>query len=121
MIVDMISSLGRSVIKFCRALGRSGFMLFGALVGKPQIRKHFPLLVKQLHVLGVQSLLIILLSGLFIGMVLGLQGYVVLVDFSAETSLGQLVALSLLRELGPVVTALLFAGRAGSALTAEIG
>ena len=54
-------------------------------------------------------------------MVLGLQGYVVLVDFSAETSLGQLVALSLLRELGPVVTALLFAGRAGSALTAEIG
>ena len=121
MIVDMISSLGRSVIKFFRALGRSGFMLFGALVGKPQIRQHFPLLVKQLHVLGVQSLLIILLSGLFIGMVLGLQGYVVLVDFSAETSLGQLVALSLLRELGPVVTALLFAGRAGSALTAEIG
>ncbi|MDU4452698.1 MAG: lipid asymmetry maintenance ABC transporter permease subunit MlaE [Haemophilus parainfluenzae] len=121
MIVDMISSLGRSVIKFFRALGRSGFMLFGALVGKPQIRQHFPLLVKQLYALGVQSLLIILLSGLFIGMVLGLQGYVVLVDFSAETSLGQLVALSLLRELGPVVTALLFAGRAGSALTAEIG
>ena len=55
MIVDMISSLGRSVIKFFRALGRSGFMLFGALVGKPQVRKHFPLLVKQLHVLGVQS------------------------------------------------------------------
>ena len=95
--------------------------MFGALVGKPQIRQHFPLLVKQLYALGVQSLLIILLSGLFIGMVLGLQGYVVLVDFSAETSLGQLVALSLLRELGPVVTALLFAGRAGSALTAEIG
>ncbi|MBF1199576.1 MAG: lipid asymmetry maintenance ABC transporter permease subunit MlaE [Haemophilus parainfluenzae] len=120
MIVDMISSLGRSVIKFFRALGRSGFMLFGALVGKPQIRQHFPLLVKQLYVLGVQSLLIILLSGLFIGMVLGLQGYVVLVDFSAETSLGQLVALSLLRELGPVVTALLFAGRAGSALTEQL-
>ena len=117
MIVDMISSLGRNVIQFFQALGRAGFMLFGALVGKPQIRKHFPLLIKQLHVLGVQSLLIIMLSGLFIGMVLGLQGYVVLVDFSAETSLGQLVALSLLRELGPVVTALLFAGRAGSALT----
>ena len=112
MIVDMISSLGRTTINFFRALGRAGFMLFGALVGKPQVGKHFPLLVKQLHVLGVQSLLIILLSGLFIGMVLGLQGYVVLVDFSAETSLGQLVALSLLRELGPVVTALLFAGRA---------
>ena len=97
-------------------------MLFGALVGKPQIRQHFPLLVKQLHVLGVQSLLIILLSGLFIGMVLGLQGYVVLVDFSAETSLGQLVALFFITRIRPVVvTALLFAGRAGSALTAEIG
>ena len=121
MLVNFISALGRNVINFVRALGRAGFLLFGALVGKPQVTKHFPLLIKQLHVLGVQSLLIIMLSGLFIGMVLGLQGYVVLVDFSAETSLGQLVALSLLRELGPVVTALLFAGRAGSALTAEIG
>lgn len=121
MLVNLISALGRNTINFGRALGRAGFLLFGALVGKPQVSKHFPLFIKQLHVLGVQSLLIIMLSGLFIGMVLGLQGYVVLVDFSAETSLGQLVALSLLRELGPVVTALLFAGRAGSALTAEIG
>lgn len=121
MIVNLISSFGHNAIKSVRALGCAGFMLFGALIGKPQVRKHTPLLIKQLYVLGVQSLLIILLSGLFIGMVLGLQGYVILVDFAAETSLGQLVALSLLRELGPVVTALLFAGRAGSALTAEIG
>ncbi|MDU8924019.1 lipid asymmetry maintenance ABC transporter permease subunit MlaE [Pasteurellaceae bacterium LIM206] len=121
MIEQAISALGRYVISSVRALGRAGFMLFGAIVGKPQIRKHFPLLMKQLYVLGVQSLLIILLSGFFIGMVLGLQGYVVLVDFAAEANVGQLVALSLLRELGPVVTALLFAGRAGSALTAEIG
>ncbi len=121
MIVKSISALGRTVISWVRAIGRAGFLLFGALVGKPQISKHFPLLIKQLHVLGVQSLLIILLSGFFIGMVLGLQGYVILVDFAAETNVGQLVALSLLRELGPVVTALLFAGRAGSALTAEIG
>ncbi|MBN6070925.1 lipid asymmetry maintenance ABC transporter permease subunit MlaE [Aggregatibacter actinomycetemcomitans] len=121
MLTNLISAFGRNAINFARAMGRAGFLLFGALIGKPQINKHFPLLIKQLHVLGVQSLLIIMLSGLFIGMVLGLQGYVVLVDFSAETSLGQLVALSLLRELGPVVTALLFAGRAGSALTAEIG
>lgn len=120
-MIDFISSIGASVIKFIRVFGRSSFMLWGALIGKPEFRKHTPLLIKQLYVLGVQSLLIIMLSGLFIGMVLGLQGYVVLVDFSAETSLGQLVALSLLRELGPVVTALLFAGRAGSALTAEIG
>lgn len=121
MIVQLISHVGLAVIKSVRALGRSGFMLFGALVGKPEFRKHAPLLIKQLYVLGVQSLLIILLSGFFIGMVLGLQGYVVLVDFAAEANVGQLVALSLLRELGPVVTALLFAGRAGSALTAEIG
>ena len=121
MIEKLITALGRYTINSLRALGRAGFLLFGALIGRPQIRKHAPLLLKQLYVLGVQSLLIIMLSGLFIGMVLGLQGYVVLVDFSAETSLGQLVALSLLRELGPVVTALLFAGRAGSALTAEIG
>ncbi|XHN43107.1 Intermembrane phospholipid transport system permease protein MlaE [Lonepinella sp. MS14434] len=121
MMVKLISALGRTTISSVQALGRSGFMLWGALVGKPQFRKHTPLLIKQLHVLGVQSLLIILLSGFFIGMVLGLQGYVVLVDFAAEANVGQLVALSLLRELGPVVTALLFAGRAGSALTAEIG
>ncbi|GLX64338.1 ABC transporter permease [Proteus vulgaris] len=96
-------------------------MLFRALVGKPEFRKQWPLLMKQLYNVGVQSLLIIMVSGLFIGMVLGLQGYLVLTTFSAEASLGMMVALSLLRELGPVVTALLFAGRAGSALTAEIG
>ncbi|MGH8535552.1 MAG: lipid asymmetry maintenance ABC transporter permease subunit MlaE, partial [Gammaproteobacteria bacterium] len=71
--------------------------------------------------LGVLSLVIIVVSGLFVGMVLGLQGYNTLVDFGAEESLGILLALSLVRELGPVVSALLFAGRAGSALTAEIG
>lgn len=120
-MVNFISSIGAFVINFIRTLGRSAFMLWGALIGKPEFRKHAPLLIKQLYVLGVQSLLIIMLSGLFIGMVLGLQGYVVLVDFAAESSLGTLVSLSLLRELGPVVTALLFAGRAGSALTAEIG
>lgn len=120
-MIEFISLLGRSVTDIILAFGRASLMLWGALFGKPEWRKHTPLLIKQLYVLGVQSLLIILLSGLFIGMVLGLQGYVVLVDFSAETSLGQLVSLSLLRELGPVVTALLFAGRAGSALTAEIG
>ncbi|QLB21128.1 ABC transporter permease [Vespertiliibacter pulmonis] len=120
-MMNFISSIGASTIQFIQTFGRATFMLWGALVDKPEFRKHTPLLIKQLYVLGVQSLLIIMLSGLFIGMVLGLQGYVVLVDFSAETSLGQLVSLSLLRELGPVVTALLFAGRAGSALTAEIG
>ena len=70
---------------------------------------------------GVLSLPIIVVSGLFIGMVLALQGYNILVDYGSEQAVGQMVALTLLRELGPVVTGLLFAGRAGSALTAEIG
>lgn len=121
MLVDFISGLGRRGVRSLTATGRAGIMLYQSLIGKPEFRKHFPLLVQQLYVVGVQSILIILVSGLFIGMVLGLQGYRVLVDFGAEASLGPLVALSLLRELGPVVSALLFAGRAGSALTAEIG
>lgn len=116
-----IQKVGQRTLSLCQSWGRATFMLFGVLFSKPQPQKHFPLLIKQLHNVGVQSLAIIMVSGLFIGMVLSLQGYVVLVDYGAEGSLGQMVALSLLRELGPVVTALLFAGRAGSALTAEIG
>lgn len=121
MLVDFISRLGQRGIRSLTAIGRAGIMLYQALIGRPEPRKHFPLLIQQLYVVGVESVLIILVSGLFIGMVLGFQGYRVLVDFGAEASLGPLVALSLLRELGPVVAALLFAGRAGSALTAEIG
>ncbi len=119
--MNWIQKLGRNTIERFMAIGRATFMLFGAVVAKPNIVKGFPLFVQQVYVIGVLSLVIILVSGLFIGMVLALQGYTVLVDYGAEDSLGQMVSLSLLRELGPVVTALLFAGRAGSALTAEIG
>ncbi len=119
--LQWVSQVGRRAIASCESFGRASLMVFGALFGRPHPIKNFPLLVKQLYSIGVQSLAIIIVSGLFIGMVLSLQGYVILVDYGAETSLGQMVALSLLRELGPVVTALLFAGRAGSALTAEIG
>ncbi len=81
-----------------------------------------PALVRdQVHFLGNYSLAIITVSGLFVGFVLALQGYYTLQDFGSTEALGQLVALSLLRELGPVITALLFAGRAGTSLTAEIG
>ncbi|TKI06907.1 lipid asymmetry maintenance ABC transporter permease subunit MlaE [Martelella alba] len=121
MLIQAIASLGRQGINVCLSFGRAGLMLFNALVGKPDFRQQGPLLVKQLYSVGVLSLVIIVVSGLFIGMVLGLQGYIILTTYSAEASLGMMVALSLLRELGPVVTALLFAGRAGSALTAEIG
>ncbi|MCC4799543.1 lipid asymmetry maintenance ABC transporter permease subunit MlaE [Enterovibrio norvegicus] len=117
----MVQALGARTMAVSRTMGRATFVLLGALVGKPQPKKMFPLLITQLYSVGVRSLAIIMVSGLFIGMVLSLQGYLVLADFGAESSLGQMVALSLLRELGPVVTALLFAGRAGSALTAEIG
>jgi phospholipid/cholesterol/gamma-HCH transport system permease protein len=121
MLLQMLASPGRFGIRLCAAFGRAGLMLFNALVGRPEFAKQWPLLLKQLYNMGVLSLLIITVSGLFIGMVLGLQGYMVLTTYNAETSLGMMVALSLLRELGPVVTALLFAGRVGSALTAELG
>jgi phospholipid/cholesterol/gamma-HCH transport system permease protein len=120
-VINLTSSTGQRALQTCESFGRASLMLWGALVNRPQPLKNTPLLIRQLYSVGVQSLLIIVLSGLFIGMVLSLQGYVILVDFGAEGALGQMVALSLLRELGPVVTALLFAGRAGSALTAEIG
>ncbi|WOT04682.1 lipid asymmetry maintenance ABC transporter permease subunit MlaE [Shewanella youngdeokensis] len=120
-LINQIAKLGRSAIDTVIGLGQAGLMLWGAIVHRPRIRKGTPLLIKQLYVIGVQSMVIILVSGLFIGMVLALQGYNILVGFGAQDSLGPMVALSLLRELGPVVTALLFAGRAGSALTAELG
>lgn len=120
-MLDSIQTLGRNGIRLVTGLGQAGLMLWGAIMRVPNVRKGFPLLIKQIYVVGVQSMVIILVSGLFIGMVLALQGYNILVGFGTEESLGPMVALSLMRELGPVVTALLFAGRAGSALTAELG
>ncbi|WP_115720021.1 lipid asymmetry maintenance ABC transporter permease subunit MlaE [Gallaecimonas mangrovi] len=117
---DAIANLGRTGLAFTSGMGRALLMILSAVSCWPRLRS-LRLLVKQLYVVGVQSLLIILVSGLFIGMVLGLQGYTILQNYGAEASLGPMVALSILRELGPVVTGLLFAGRAGSALTAEIG
>jgi phospholipid/cholesterol/gamma-HCH transport system permease protein len=83
--------------------------------------RRFSLVVREIYFAGVLSLIIILVSGLFVGMVLGLQGYDTLVRYGSSSALGVLVALSLVRELGPVVAGLLFASRAGSAITAEIG
>ena len=96
--------------------------LFGRLVGLsgPALGR-FGLVRDQIFFLGNYSLVIIAVSGLFVGFVLGLQGYYTLQRYGSSEALGLLVALSLVRELGPVITALLFAGRAGTALTAEIG
>nr|WP_300999866.1 lipid asymmetry maintenance ABC transporter permease subunit MlaE [Halomonas sp.] len=113
-------SLGRRGCDVLEALGRSTLFLAQSAFGVPS-REGWYLWLRQMHFVGVLSLAIVMVSGLFIGMVLALQGYTILVDFGAEQALGQMVALSLLRELSPVVAALLFAGRAGSALTAEIG
>ena len=119
--MEWLRQLGRSGLGFFERLGRGHLFFFYVIAGLPSLLRRGRLLLQQLYAVGVLSLLIILVSGLFVGMVLGLQGYNTLVDFGAEESLGVMVALSLVRELGPVVTALLFAGRAGSALTAEIG
>jgi len=106
---------------FLSGLGRAQFFLLSVLGGVPAALARPRLVVHQLYMVGALSLIIIVISGSFIGMVLALQGYRTLVRFGAEDSLGVLVTLSIIRELGPVVTALLFAGRAGSALAAEIG
>jgi len=121
MILDHIQRLGRTAIGFFERLGRAHLFLLRTISGIPGVLLRPSLVIRQLYMVGVLTLLIILVSGFFVGMVLGLQGYNTLSDFGAEESLGVMVALSLVRELGPVVTALLFAGRAGSALTAEIG
>jgi phospholipid/cholesterol/gamma-HCH transport system permease protein len=120
-MLEWVRQLGRGGISYFEKLGRSSVFLSKTLAGIPSVLRRPRLLVAQLLSVGVLSLLIITVSGLFVGMVLALQGYNTLVDFGAEESLGVVVSLSIVRELGPVVTALLFAGRAGSALTAEIG
>jgi phospholipid/cholesterol/gamma-HCH transport system permease protein len=120
--MQSVIKVGRSSIASVQALGRLACLFAQSLLQKPtNLKQEFSLITAQLYSVGVLSLLIIALSGLFIGMVLALQGYTVLSRFGATEALGQLVSLSLIRELGPVVAALLFAGRAGSALTAEVG
>ncbi|RLA20621.1 MAG: lipid asymmetry maintenance ABC transporter permease subunit MlaE [Gammaproteobacteria bacterium] len=120
-MVEKLQQLGQRTLELFEKLGRSSLFLLQTLMGTLEMLLRPRLVIAQLHSVGVRTFLIIIVSGLFIGMVLGLQGFTTLSDFGAEESLGVMVAASLVRELGPVVTALLFAGRAGSALTAEIG
>jgi len=117
----VLQKLGAGLIDNVATLGRGAMFILSILSAAPAALLRFDLLLKQIYVAGVLSLPIILTAGLFVGMVLSLQGYNVLVDYNSEEAVGTMTALSLLRELGPVVAALLFAGRAGSALTAEIG
>jgi phospholipid/cholesterol/gamma-HCH transport system permease protein len=119
-MLSSVTKMGQNGLLTLAQYGKAGILLSRVLFHKPQLRKSFPLVLQQIYAEGVLSLLIIVVSGLFIGMVVALQGYHTLVKFGASQQLGPLVALSVLRELGPVVTALLFAGRACSAVTAEI-
>jgi len=118
---NAIAALGGWSIGVVRNAG-SAARFFIAIVARTfQALRRFRLVRDQIHFLGNYSFVIIVVSGLFVGFVLGLQGYYTLRRYGSEQALGLLVALSLVRELGPVVTALLFAGRAGTSLTAEIG
>jgi phospholipid/cholesterol/gamma-HCH transport system permease protein len=117
----MISALGRTVLGGFGTIGYATRMFLRLVVEFFPLLRRPRLVTKQIHFVGNYSLLIIAVSGLFVGFVLGLQGYLTLNRYGSEQALGLLVALSLVRELGPVVTALLFAGRAGTSLTAEIG
>jgi len=117
----MISAIGRSVLGSFGTIGYATRMFLRLVVEFFPLLRRPRLVTKQIHFVGNYSLLIIGVSGLFVGFVLGLQGYLTLNRYGSEQALGLLVALSLVRELGPVVTALLFAGRAGTSLTAEIG
>lgn len=120
-MLDTLQKLGRKGLNLFEHLGRSTLFLSTMLQALGVAIVRFRLTLREIYSVGVLSLVIIVVSGLFVGMVLGLQGYVNFAKFGAEESLGIFVALSLVRELGPVVTGLLYAGRAGSALTAEIG
>jgi phospholipid/cholesterol/gamma-HCH transport system permease protein len=120
-LLNRLQKIGAATLHSFRRLGRGSVFLLEVIASCVSLFARPLLVVKQLYSVGVQTLIIIVVAGLFVGMVMALQSYYALVDFGAEDSVGVMVALSLLRELGPVVTALLFAGRAGSALTAEIG
>ncbi len=120
-IVEHLRSLGHRIVNAVWRIGyTSRFFLLILFYSGTSFRR-FHLTIKELFSSGVMSLIIILVAGTFVGMVLGLQGYETLKRYGAESALGSLVALSLVRELGPVLAALLFASRAGSAMTAEIG
>jgi phospholipid/cholesterol/gamma-HCH transport system permease protein len=121
MIAGFLEKIGRWIREAVASLGFATRAFFNLMGVSPGAMRRPGLISEQVHFIGNYSLIIIIVSGLFVGMVLGLQGYITLNQYGAEQKLGQVVALSLIRELGPVVTALLFAGRAGTSLTAQIG
>lgn len=120
-IVNLISRLGQGTRETVEDVGHAARSFVSVILNAAGLWRRPQLIADQVHFIGNYSLVIIAISGLFVGFVLGYQGYYTLNKYGSEEALGLLVALSLVRELGPVVTALLFAGRAGTSLTAEIG
>jgi phospholipid/cholesterol/gamma-HCH transport system permease protein len=120
-VTNLVQAIGQRAIEALRGLGHNATFFGDLLRSLPTALRRPFLVIAQVHAIGNLSLLIIMASGLAVGFVLALQSYYALVTYGASESLGLLVNLSLVRELGPVVTALLFAGRAGTSLTAEIG
>jgi phospholipid/cholesterol/gamma-HCH transport system permease protein len=120
-VTGLLRAVGRSMNDVFQTLGFAARFFVMILAYSGQSFRRLRLTIREIYFSGFQSLLIILVSGLFIGMVLGMQGYETLQRYGSSEALGVLVALSLTRELGPVVSALLFASRAGSSITAEIG
>ncbi|MDQ7988399.1 MAG: lipid asymmetry maintenance ABC transporter permease subunit MlaE [Candidatus Dactylopiibacterium sp.] len=118
---EFFRRIGAAVGNGVWRLGYAARFLAAVLLGSGTSFRRINLTIREIYFAGVLSLLIIMVSGLFVGMVLGLQGHDTLARYGSEEALGVLVALSLVRELGPVVAGLLFASRAGSAITAEIG
>lgn len=116
-----ITKIGHRSVNAVLRVGMATRFFFLILMYSGTSFRRFQLTIKELFSTGVMSLIIIVVAGLFVGMVLGLQGYETLKRYGSESALGVMVALGLVRELGPVVAALLFASRAGSAMTAEIG
>jgi len=121
MAVNWLARLGAIALEQFRGWGHAAFFLAELLASLPAALRRLWLVVAQVHAIGNRSLVIIMASGLAVGFVLALQMYYALVTYGAAESLGLIVNLALVRELGPVVTGLLFAGRAGTSLTAEIG
>ena len=120
-IKRMFSRLGAGFVNKVWRLGAGARLFWLTLISSGESFRRFRLTVREVYFTGVMSLIIILVSAFFVGMVLALQGYQTLQKYGSSEAIGVLVALALVRELGPVVTALLFAGRAGTAITAEIG
>jgi phospholipid/cholesterol/gamma-HCH transport system permease protein len=119
--LEIAAFLGRFTLYRIQMLGRSGIFIFTAILQAFVPPFRISRLIKEIEFIGSKSFLIVFVTALFTGMVLGLQGYYSLSQFGAEAALGVMVALSIIRELGPVLCALMVSGRAGSAITAEIG